>query len=90
MTKGPYSKALGDRRQKWLGKAPTVDYSLSKFWGVNTEEYAAFSGEVGKYVPVLDDRSDMKGTRIKLLCRLSFLHFRTVRQGGDATVATYC
>ena len=50
------------------------DYIDIKEWGRNTENYSFSTGEVGRrcqHVPerYLDDRADLKGTRLKLLCR---------------------
>jgi hypothetical protein len=54
------------------------DYVKIKEWGRNTENYSYSTGEVhriGQHVPerYLDDRSDLKGTRLKLLCRIGGL-----------------
>ena len=56
----------------------TADYASLKDWGVNTEEYSAFTGEegrLGQHVPerYLDDRDNLKGTRLKMLCRTGAL-----------------
>ena len=53
-------------------------YMVVKEWGINTEQYSASTGEIGRlgqHVPerYLDDRTDLKGTRLKLLCRLGCL-----------------
>jgi hypothetical protein len=52
----------------------TITYARLKEWGVNTAEYSFSVGEVGRlgqHVPerYLGDRTDLKGTRLKLLCR---------------------
>jgi hypothetical protein len=54
------------------------DYVEIKEWSKNTEAYSFSSGENGRlcqHVPerYLDDRSDLKGTRLKLLCRTGCL-----------------
>ena len=56
----------------------TKVYNEVKFWGVNEVEYSKFSGEVGRLgflTPerYLDDRMNIKGTRLKMLCRLACL-----------------
>jgi hypothetical protein len=56
----------------------TQDYVEIKEWGKNTKAYSFSSGEEGRlcqHVPerYLDDRSDLKGTRLKLLCRTGCL-----------------
>lgn len=53
-------------------------YNQVKSWGVNEVEYSKFSGEVGRLgflTPerYLDDRTNIKGTRLKMLCRLACL-----------------
>jgi hypothetical protein len=53
-------------------------YVEIKEWGTNTKAYSFSSGEEGRlcqHVPerYLDDRSDLKGTRLKLLCRTGCL-----------------
>ena len=59
-------------------KPSSLDYTNMKEWGVNPEEYAFSSGEVGRlgqHVPerYLDDRTNLKGTRLKMLSRLGCL-----------------
>jgi hypothetical protein len=60
-------------------KMPSVRrYSRIKEWGPTPAKYAFSTGEVlraGRLVPerYLDDRDCLKGTRLKLLCRLSCL-----------------
>jgi hypothetical protein len=49
-----------------------------KEWGANPPEYSFSSGEenrIGQHVPerYLDDRDDLKGTRLKCLSRLGAL-----------------
>ena len=68
----------GARHNRMLQLSSTADYAHIKDWGRNTPEYAVFSSEVdrlGRSVPerYLDDRQDLKGTRLKLLCRLGSL-----------------
>ena len=53
-------------------------YRQIKSWTVNPSSYSAFVGEHGRqgqHVPeaYLDDRRDLRGTRVKLLCRLGNL-----------------
>ena len=58
---------------------PSVQvYNRIKYWGANTKDYSFSRGEEGRpgrLVPerYLDDRSRLKGTRLKLLCRLNCL-----------------
>jgi hypothetical protein len=59
-------------------KPSATTYTTIKAWGPNPENYSAFTGEVGKlgqHVPerYLDDRINLKGTRLKMLCRLGCL-----------------
>ena len=61
-----------------LAQSSTHTYSLVKEWGVNPSAYAFSVGEVGKlgqHVPerYLDDRDDLKGTRLKMLSRMGCL-----------------
>ena len=62
-----------------LARKPSAStYTIIKAWGPNPENYSAFAGEVGKlgqHVPerYLDDRTNLKGTRLKMLCRLGCL-----------------
>ena len=63
------------RRARMQELPSTTDYVNLKEWGVNTEEYSYSSGETGRlgqHVPerYLDDRDSLKGTRLKLLCRV--------------------
>lgn len=67
-----------ERRERMDGLGSTSTYSLIKEWGVNPKAYAFSGGEVGRlgqHVPerYLDDRQSLKGTRLKLLCRLNCL-----------------
>lgn len=72
-------KVSDEARSTRLATFPSArDYVEIKEWGRNTEPYSFSSGEVdrlGQYVPerYLDDRSDLKGTRLKLLCRTGCL-----------------
>jgi hypothetical protein len=59
-------------------KPSASTYISIKEWGPNPENYSFSSGEVdrlGQHVPerYLDDRSNLKGTRLKMLCRLGCL-----------------
>ena len=65
------------------------DYVALKSWTRNPDKYAAFSGEknrLGFRVPerYLDDRDNLKGTKIKLLCRVAGLPLmdRVGREAG--------
>jgi hypothetical protein len=66
-----------DRRAGVMAGQPSnAVYTAIKSWSRNTRRYSAFTGEVdrlGQYVPeaYLDDRKDLKGTRLKMLCRLN-------------------
>jgi hypothetical protein len=67
-----------DRRSRMSGMVSAQVYLDIKEWGINTEPYSFSSGEVGRlgqHVPerYLDDRRCLKGTRLKLLCRLNCL-----------------
>ena len=67
-----------DREARMSTLTSTADYVNLKEWGVNTEEYSAFTGEVDRlcqHVPerYLDDRVNLKGTRLKMLCRTGAL-----------------
>jgi len=67
-----------NRADTLLTKPSTARYAALKDWGPNPENYSFSSGEVGKlgqHVPerYLDDRFDLKGTRLKMLCRLGSL-----------------
>ena len=72
--------ALSDenRATKLAEKPSASTYADVKAWGPNPKEYSFSSGEVhrlGQHVPerYLDDRSNIKGTRLKMLCRLGCL-----------------
>ena len=67
-----------DRERRMAAMPSTRPYSKIKEWGANTEPYSFSAGEVdrqGRLVPerYLDDRACLKGTRLKLLCRLNCL-----------------
>ena len=67
-----------DRVARGVGMSTVMQYAQLKEWGANTASYSFSSGEVGRLgrlVPerYLDDRSDLKGTRVKMLCRLGCL-----------------
>jgi hypothetical protein len=70
-----HDRARADR----MARMPsTTTYVEVKEWGRNPEEYSFSSGEVGKLgqlVPerYLDDRRNLKGTRLKMLCRTGCL-----------------
>ena len=59
-------------------KPSSLDYISMKAWGINLEEYSFSSGEAGRlgqHVPerYLGDRTDLKGTRLKMVSRLGCL-----------------
>jgi hypothetical protein len=66
-------------RQARMENMPSVRfYNKIKDWGVNPADYSFSLGEIGRrgrLVPerYLDDRQQLKGTRLKLLCRLHCL-----------------
>jgi hypothetical protein len=66
-------------RAKRMTRMPsTTTYMAVKEWGRCPEEYSFSNGEVGKLgqqVPerYLDDRRNLKGTRLKMLCRTGCL-----------------
>jgi hypothetical protein len=67
-----------EREQHMLALPSVAPYLGLKDWGLNPKAYAFSKGEedkIGQHVPerYLDDRSDLKGTRLKLLCRTSAL-----------------
>lgn len=73
-------EAVSDaNRAARMGAMPSVQvYNRIKEWGTNTKDYSFSTGEEGRLghlVPerYLDDRTYLKGTRLKLLCRLSCL-----------------
>ena len=66
------------RAQRLEAMESASDYVMIKSWEANIAEYSVMSGEEGKlgqYVPesYLDDRNNLKGTRLKLLCRTNSL-----------------
>ena len=66
------------RANNLIEKPSASTYCNIKSWGPNPKEYSFSSGEVhrlGQHVPerYLDDRSNIKGTRLKMLCRLGCL-----------------
>ena len=66
------------RAQRMRRMPSCVPYMGMKDWGPTSKEYSFSSGEVGKLgqqVPerYLDDRRNLKGTRLKLLCRTGSL-----------------
>jgi hypothetical protein len=67
-----------NRAARMEGMPSARVYKRIKEWGINTKEYSFSAGEegrLGSLVPerYLDDRAYLKGTRLKLLCRLSCL-----------------
>jgi hypothetical protein len=67
-----------DRVERMTGMSSVQVYNRIKEWGVNTGQYSFSAGEdgrPGRLVPerYLDDRVSLKGTRLKLLCRLNCL-----------------
>ena len=78
-----------DRATSLAEKPSSNTYANIKAWGPNPKEYSFSSGEVhmpGQHVPerYLDDRSNLKGTRLKMLCRLGCLPLMD-RVGREAT-----
>jgi hypothetical protein len=66
------------REREMVFQPSTRLYSRVKDWEVNPKAYAFSQGEEGKLgclVPerYLDDRDDLKGTRLKMLCRMGCL-----------------
>jgi hypothetical protein len=66
------------REARMRGLTSTATYTKIKDWGTNPKVYSFSTGEegrLGQHVPerYLDDRADLKGTRLKLLCRLGCL-----------------
>ena len=66
------------RAARMAGMSSASTYIGVKAWGPNPEEYSFSTGEqerLGQHVPerYLDDRVDLKGTRLKVLCRLGCL-----------------
>ena len=67
-----------NRAARMEGMPSVQVYNGIKEWGINTKAYSFSAGEegrLGRLVPerYLDDRTYLKGTRLKLLCRLSCL-----------------
>ena len=67
-----------DRAQRMARMPSCNTYVAMKGWGRNPKEYSFSSGEVdklGQQVPerYLDDRRNLKGTRLKMLCRTGSL-----------------
>ena len=67
-----------NRAARIADRPSALAYTKLKDWGPNPREYSFSSGEVerlGQHVPerYLDDRLNLKGTRIKMLCRLGCL-----------------
>jgi hypothetical protein len=65
-------------RVRMQGMTSAAKYMHMKDWGENPGEYSFSSGKKGKNESLvleryLDDRSDLKGTRLKALCRLGCL-----------------
>jgi hypothetical protein len=63
------------REARMAGLSSTRSYVQMKEWGANPAAYSFSSGEedkLGQLVPerYLDDRNDLKGTRLKMLCRM--------------------
>jgi hypothetical protein len=66
------------RTTRMEGMSSVRVYTRIKEWGTNTKDYSFSAGEegrLGRLVPerYLDDRTYLKGTRLKLLCRLNCL-----------------
>ena len=67
-----------DRAARMEGMPSVQVYNNIKEWGTNTEAYSFSTGEEGRPGRLvsqryLDDRVRLKGTRLKLLCRLNCL-----------------
>ena len=67
-----------ERATRMASLPSTRAYSQMKEWGANPIAYSFSSGEddrLGQHVPerYLDDRGDLKGTRLKMLCRMGCL-----------------
>jgi hypothetical protein len=72
------TKSNADREVRMRALRSTATYTDIKDWGACPREYAFSSGEedkIGQHVSerYLDDREDLKGTRLKLLCRTGCL-----------------
>jgi hypothetical protein len=68
------TKSDTEREARMRALPSTESYVDIKEWGANPKAYSFSSGEenkIGQLVPerYLDDRKDLKGTRLKLLCR---------------------
>ena len=77
------------RRTRMENMPSTRIYNRIKDWGMNPEAYSFSIGEIGRpgrLVPerYLDDRTQLKGTRLKALCRLDCLPVM-VRVGREVT-----
>lgn len=72
------ASADADRTTVLSNKPSAASYTNLKEWGPNPVNYsfsAGESGKLGQHVPerYLDDRRNLKGTRLKMLCRLGCL-----------------
>jgi hypothetical protein len=72
------ASANSDRTAAFSNKPSTTAYIGLKEWGPNPTNYSfsvGESGKLGQHVPerYLDDRRNLKGTRLKMLCRLGCL-----------------
>jgi hypothetical protein len=72
------ASADSDRAAALSTKPSATDYIGLKEWGPNPVNYSfsvGESGRLGQHVPerYLDDRNNLKGTRLKMLCRLGCL-----------------
>jgi hypothetical protein len=72
------ASADADRTAALSNKPSAAPYIDLKEWGPNPVNYsfsAGESGKLGQHVPerYLDDRRNLKGTRLKMLCRLDCL-----------------
>jgi hypothetical protein len=81
------SASNAQRAARLLTLTSTRQYTKIKDWGVTKPKYAFSSGEIdrlGQHVSerYLDDRRDLKGTRLKLLCRTNCMPLmpRVVRE----------
>ena len=83
------ASANSDRVVVLSNKPSATPYIDLKDWGPNPVSYSfsvGESGKLGQLVPerYLDDRRNLKGTRLKMLCRLGCLPLMT-RVGREAT-----
>jgi hypothetical protein len=67
-----------ERHNRMIAQSSTHLYQYTKDWNIMPESHAFSSGEIdrlGYLVPerYLDDRSDLRGTRFKFLCRSNSL-----------------